>query len=102
MPAELWERASEIAARRGIYSTAKGLGVKYDPLASRVKASGGSEKATIGFVEWNGAAILGSGAPAGTVVEIADQSGRQMTVRVADGERIDVTSLVAAFCNARA
>jgi hypothetical protein len=99
MPSALWASATELVGRHGLYATARGLGVDYGTLGRRVKNATSSDSPTVGFIEWNGAEILGAGLPAGTVVEIADRSGRQVTVRLAAGERVDVAGIVAAFCH---
>ena len=104
MPAELWAEAETIARKRGLYATARGVGIDYGALAKRMKSApeprGQAEALT--FVEWRGAEILGQ-TPTGSaaVVEMADASGRRMTVRLEGGEPVDLAGIVAAFCGAR-
>ena len=107
MPAELWAGAVAVARKRGLYSTARGVGIDYGGLAKRMKAESlGVEAARpvgVEFVEWSGVEILGQVAapvPASAVVEMSDASGRQLTVRMSGGEGMDVAAIVAAFCGA--
>ncbi|MBM4438755.1 MAG: hypothetical protein FJ029_16350 [Actinobacteria bacterium] len=59
------------------------------------------KSAAVQFVEWSGVEVLGqAAAPAGAVVEMRDGSGRQVTVRMSEGEAVDVAGIVAAFCGA--
>jgi len=105
MPAELWAAAVDVARRRGLYETARGVGIDYGGLAKRMKGEAlvaeAGRSARVEFVEWSGAEILGqvaAPAPAGAVVEISDASGRHVTVRMSAGEGVDVAGIVAAFC----
>ena len=88
MPSESRDCATEIEGKHGLYATARGLGIdNYGTLAKRIKNAVSPDRTAVGFIEWSGAEILGTGTPAGTVVEIADRSGRQLTVRLAAGGR---------------
>ncbi len=107
MPADLWADAVAVARRRGLYATARGVGVDYGGLAKRMKGEPlgveAARSATVEFVEWSGVEILGqvaAPAPTGAVVEMSDASGRQVTVRMGGGEGVDVAAIVAAFCGA--
>jgi len=107
MPAELWADAVAVARKRGLYATARGMGVDYGGLAKRLKGAPlgveAARSAGVEFVEWTGVEILGqeaAPAPAGAVVEMSDASGRQLTVRMDGGQGLDVAGIVAAFCGA--
>ncbi len=103
MPSELWAEAEAIARRRGLYATARGVGIDYGTLAKRLKSTPVQQngQGAIAFVEWRGAEILAQAPGASGMVEVTDVSGRRMTVRLDDSSSIDVASLVAAFCQAR-
>ncbi len=103
MPAELWTEAEVVARRRGLYATARGVGIDYGTLAKRLNSqperSGRTEE--VAFVEWSGAEVLGRAPASGTVVEMSDGSGRQMTIRVDGAGPVDLAGIVAAFCGPR-
>ncbi len=99
MPADLWDSAAKIAARHGIYATATIVGVSYDALAKRVKNAMPASRTAVSFVEWSGAEILANNMAAGSVVEVSDSAGRQLSIRLAQGDKADVASIVAAFCS---
>lgn len=106
MPAELWVAAVAVARKRGLYETARGVGIDYGSLAKRVNDAPPSAEtgslAKIEFVEWSGVELLGQVAkPAGAVVEMSDTSGRQVTIHLGVGEPVDVAGIVAAFCASR-
>lgn len=103
MPAELWAEAVAVARRRGLYETARGVGIDYGSLVKRMRDEARGPEAgrsvAVEFVEWTGAEILGRVAvPTGAVVEMSDTSGRRVTVRMGAGEGVDVAGIVAAFC----
>lgn len=103
MPADLWADAVGIARKRGLYATARGVGVDYGALAERMrsvpKVPPAGKSAKVQFVEWSGVEILGqAAAPTGAVVEMSDTAGRQVTVRMGAGEGVDIAGIVAAFC----
>jgi hypothetical protein len=102
MPAELWAAAVAVARKRGLYKTARGAGIDYGSLAKRLRdAPPGDEAgslAKVEFVEWSGVELLGQVAkPAGTVVEMADPSGRHVTVHLGGGEPVDIAGTVFVF-----
>jgi hypothetical protein len=94
MPAELWTAATELGRELGAYRVARELGVGYGSLKERL--GGGSERSgrARGFVEIAGPALLG-GAP--ITVELSDTSGRQVAIRLATGQAVDVAALIAAW-----
>lgn len=102
MPAELWAAAVTVARKRGLGATARGVGIDHGSLAKRLKDESQAEAgslAKVEFVEWSGVELLGQVAkPAGTVVEMSDPSGRQVTIRLGSGSPVDVAGIVAAFC----
>lgn len=106
MPAELWVAAVAVARKRGLYETARGVGIDYGSLAKRVNdappAAETGSLAKVEFVEWSGVELLEQVAkPAGAVVEMSDTSGRQVTIHLGVGEPVDVAGIVAAFCGSR-
>jgi hypothetical protein len=107
MPAALWAEAVRAARSCGIYAIARAVDVDYGALAKRVAEDPGagpddSESSAVRFVEWTGAQLQGVPAATGSVVELSDGSGRQMTVRLNGGQELDVVGLVSAFCGSRA
>ncbi|MBM3274183.1 MAG: hypothetical protein FJZ00_03455 [Candidatus Sericytochromatia bacterium] len=103
MPGELWAEAVAVARKHGLYATARGAGIDYGALAERMRsaptAPSAGKSAAVQFVEWSGVEVLGqAAAPAGAVVEMRDGSGRQVTVRMSEGEAVDVAGIVAASC----
>ena len=104
MPEELWAEVEAAARRWGVYATARGVGVCYGRLSKRMKApqrSAAESAASVSFVEWSGAEILGSAVQAGIVLELSDASGRRMVVRMSSSEGLDLSGVVSAFCGAR-
>lgn len=102
MPAELWAEAEAIARKRGLYATSRGARIDYGTLARRVKSAPESrgQAAAVAFVELRGAESLGQTPIGVAVVEMADASGRHMTVRLEGAGSVDLASLVTAFCGA--
>ena len=106
MPAELWAAAVVLARKRGLYETARGIGIDYGSLAKRMKEESPAEAAgslaKVKFVEWSGAELLGQESkPAGAVVEMSDTSGRRLTVHLGGAEPVDIVGVVAAFYGRR-
>ena len=102
MPADLWDEAVALGRRRGLYATARGVGINYDSLAKRVRAlQPHGQAAEVAFVEWTGAGLVDQAPGGGNVLQVSEASGRQMTVRLAGGTQVDLAGIVAAFCAAR-
>ena len=101
MPAELWVEAADLAGRLGVYAVARALRLNYGSLKTRAdrRRRGGREGASCegGFVELSGAQILGTPPGTGAAVEIVEESGARLTVRLAEGDDLDLAKLVEAF-----
>jgi len=94
MPAPLWEEAVCLARQHGVFRIKAALGLNFESLKERVeRRSPASACASSSFIEMSGAQLL----MAGSVVEVSDGHGRQLTVRLAPGSALDVAQLVAAF-----
>lgn len=102
MPETLWAQAVALAREGTVWSVAHKVGVKYATLRMRVESAEPSAVALVpkptprGFVELSGASILGVAAP-GPIIEVADGAGTRMTIRLAQGDRLDVAAVVQAF-----
>lgn len=92
MPAVLWDEAVSLARHLGAHPVKAALGLNYESLRQRLESS----QPKPGFVELSGAQLLGS-AGTGPVVEISDERGMRLTVRLAPGSELDLASLVEAF-----
>lgn len=101
MPEELWSAAVSLADGRGIYAVARGLGVNYESLKSRVLEAGGdggsSSVASSGFVELSTSPGFGSSQVTGSVVELTRGGDTRLTIRLPAGEPLDVAGLASAF-----
>jgi len=95
MPEELWQRAAQAAKRFGVSRVASRLSLGHNALKRRALET---RPPTGGFVELQGAELLGFGA---TVLELSDPSGTRLTLRVPVGAALDVGALVAAFRRAQ-
>ena len=95
MPEELWETAVALARVDGAYAVARDLGINYTTLKRRLEspATASAESGVRGFIELDAAQMLGTAALAGTVVELARADGTKLTVRLRDGETVDVVAL---------
>ena len=94
MPAPLWEEAVRLARYVGAYRVKAELNLNYASLKERMADDGTPDGApSSGFVEVSGAQLLTSG----SVVEVSDSHGMQLTVRLAPGSALDVAQLVASF-----
>ena len=110
MPGLLWDEATRLARRQGVYAVARALGVNYESLKKR---AGGSASAASrvegpsesGFVELCAAPLFGASmltAPtSSTVVEVADGRGVRLTIRLGGEAPLDVVGLVDAFASRR-
>ena len=96
MPERLWDDAVVLARELGVHPVKAALGLNYESLRHRLEGSGASVKPESGFVELSGAQLLGS-AGTGPVVEVSDERGMRLTVRLAPGSELDLARLVEAF-----
>jgi hypothetical protein len=98
MPAALWSDAVTLCKSAGAYQVARALRINFEGLKRRMAEAGrgGTASAVPGtFVELTGAQILG--ASSGTVVEVEDEGGRRLVVRLAKEAHVDVAQLVSVF-----
>jgi len=105
MPAELWDEATVLARELGVRPVQRGLKVNYESLRRRVEegaSSRGTAEPASEFVELSGAQLLGLPVAAGPVIEVSDESGVRLTVRLAAGSTLDMAQLVEAFRGRRA
>jgi hypothetical protein len=101
MPEPLWNAATALARKDGVYATSRALGVNYGSLKSRTLAGAGREEAEptvrAGFVELSPGPPVGWTQPAGAVVELSDPDGTKLVIRLAQATELDVASLAKAF-----
>ena len=99
MPEELWETAVALARVDGAYAVARHLGLNYATLKRRLERSAAAraQSAARGFVELDAAQMFGTAASAGSVVDLARADGTKLTMRLREGEKLDVVALANAF-----
>jgi len=103
MPAGLWAEAVRLARDGRAWAVARALGVNFEALRRRMAEAAGNPPAPgrdppAAFGERSGAQVLGAtGGTTGTVVELSDDGGIRLTVRLAAGDTLDVPRVVAAF-----
>jgi hypothetical protein len=100
MPEALWSEAVALARGEGMYRTARALGVDYESLKRRIAERAASDRGAAApanaFVEVSGAQVLAAPSP-GTVVDLTDENGARMIIRLSTGREIDVAQWIAAF-----
>lgn len=107
IPAELWRSAARVARVRGVYATAKALGLRYDGLKARVDAAGvaGASSRPTAVGEAKGRFVeLHVGLPdstGGAVVELVDARGGQMRIHLPGARAGDLVALAEAFWSRR-
>lgn len=112
MPAELWSEAAALARSEGIHPISRTLGISYDMLKRKLALRPVEPDR---FLDLTGAQLLGAATPmfgslqpqdSGcfpsppvpvAVVEMVDDSGIRVTVRLARESEVDVVDLVSAF-----
>lgn len=106
MPEELWSDAARLAAHHGYRRVARTLRINYDSLKERLergsKKEGKKTSSPEEFVEMRASEVFGASQSPGSVVEMTDGKGCTLTIRLAEGEKLDVHRLVAAFRSRRA
>ena len=101
MPEDLWKAAAELACAHDVYTIAKALGVNYKTLKRwaelQVQARTEGVVTAAPFVElWPGQPVFSTG-PVVDSMEITNSAGDKLAVHLADGSRLDVAALAAAF-----
>lgn len=96
IPQALWNARAQLARRHGISRVARALRLQYDALRDRAEAAPGPKAtATPGpFVE---VPLRTPRTPAACVVELEDERGWKMTLRLAAAHGADAAALVEAF-----
>lgn len=102
MPEALWQEATRLAAVHGVSAVSRHASVGYASLQKRAEAacqeststSEPTEASDAGFVELSAAQLLGASSERQTVVELSDQHGMRMTLRLAPDQQLDVLRLV--------
>ena len=108
MPAPLWEKATAVARKLGVYRASKTLRLNYAALKQRVIPTGrrrsrrGRRAVPNGdcFVEVSNAPLARSRAAEGTMVEVVAIDGTRLIVRLA-GTSIDLPALLSVFRDQR-
>jgi hypothetical protein len=98
MPEGLWSEAALLARAHGIHRVSSALRINYENLKKRVDVApddGGDSSA--GFVEVEGAQLVGAFETARTVVELSGSDGAKLVVRLLGREDLDVVALAEAF-----
>lgn len=106
MPALLWEKATAVARKLGVYRASKTLRLNYAALKQRVIPTGrrrsrrGRRAVPNGdcFVEVSKAPLARSRAAEGTMVEVVAIDGTRLIVRLG-GRSIDLPALLSVFCD---
>ena len=98
MPGKLWDEATLLARAQGIYRISSALRLNYENLKKRVDgAPGGGRDGSAGFVEVDGAQLVGAYESARAVVEFSDADGAKLVIRLSGREELDVVGLAGAF-----
>lgn len=106
MPDELWQEAARLAKTHGYRRVARALRANYDSLKAKVEKAprtsgaqepGGGTASPATFVEVSTSEIFAARQSPTTVVEMTDETGVRITIRLAEGEKLDVPGLVDAF-----
>ena len=106
MPDELWQEAARLARTHGYRRVARALRANYDSLKAKVEKAprtsgaqepGGESASPAKFVEVSTSEIFAARPSPVTVVEMMDEAGIRITIRLAEGEKLDVPGLVNAF-----
>jgi hypothetical protein len=104
IPQDIWDDATRLGTELGVYAVARALRLDYQVLRQRVEQRvagiGKDGGRTDGFIELSGAQLVGE-ARAESVVEISDNTGVRVTVRLAPQQPLDVGALVDRFLGAR-
>ena len=98
MPDKLWGEATLLARAQGIYRISSALRLNYENLKKRVEgAPGGGRDGSSGFVEVEGAQLVGAFESARTVVEFSGADGAKLVIRLSGREELDIVGIADAF-----
>ena len=100
MAPELWLTAVELAQSHGAHRVARALRINFECLKRRMAEAGAVARPTAAsgaFVEWTGAQILSASSSRGAVIELSDETGVRLTLRLGAEVEVDVARVVAAF-----
>jgi hypothetical protein len=102
MPAKLWEAAARLARAHGVYAVARALRVDYGALKARVAEDAGAGARRLGrseggFVEIDPVQLVRGLAPGEAVIEVWEQDGTRLLIRVPGEQAVDLVALVQAF-----
>lgn len=101
MPEALWEAAVAAAREHGVWAASRALRVNYQSLRSRVEslADGkrGEGSATVGFIELDGAQVLGAPEREAATLELSRPDGARLTIRLEGRGALDLLALAEAF-----
>lgn len=98
LPEDIWMSAAALARIHGVNCVSRALKLHYGDLKRRAQAGKGTRKTPAEkFVE------IGAGIPpwaTGCTVELEDQAGRKMAIRLAQPESVELVELTKAFWSA--
>jgi hypothetical protein len=101
MPEPLWEAAVAAAREHGVWGVSRALGVNYQSLRSRVgglaRGERGRASGPAGFVELDGAQVLGAAEREVTTLDLSRPDGARMTIRLEGRGRLDLPALAEAL-----
>lgn len=105
LPREMWDMAADLVPTHGVYRVSRALRLEYYKVKKQAedrqakKRTKKNAKRKPVFVEVAGPPSSPVVAPSlGCTVELADESGRRMTIR--SSAVVDAAGMVAAFCGA--
>jgi len=107
MPEPLWDAAVQLAQRDGVYSISRALQVNYQSLQARLAMASAATKAQRapsapnGFVELSPALPVPAAPRTESVVELSDDEGARLTIRLSAGSDLDVGRLAESFWGRR-
>jgi len=101
MPEELWAAAVSAAREHGIWAVSRALRVNYESLRSRVQGRARRGRAATsgasGFVELDGAQVLGAAEGGTATLELSRPDGASLTIRLEGCGAVDLSALAEVF-----
>jgi hypothetical protein len=107
MPEPLWHAAVQLAQRDSVYSVSRALQVNYQSLQARLAMASAATKshpapgAPKGFVELSPTLPMPAAPHTESVVELSDDEGAKLLIRLPAGSDLDVGRLAEAFWSRR-